>query len=234
MNSTRFPGKPLVSINGVPMIQRVWQQAINSNVGEVVVACSEIEVFKLIKNLGGRAILTDPNLPSGTDRIYSALMQSGESINHDCIINLQGDMPLIQPEKLVRVLEPIKQNYSIGTIATDLHETDKKNLNVTKIVVEWQNDKIGKAKQFFRATNKITSNIYHHVGVYSYTKESLYKFIKLPKSKNEISLKLEQYRAMDADIDIGVVFESNVPPSVDTKEDLLTVESIIRENNDKY
>ena len=92
---------------------------------------------------------------------------------------------------------------------------------------------IGQAKEFFRLRDKIDNNTFHHVGIYSYTKESLFNFAKLPKSKNEISLKLEQYRAIDAGISIGVTFEKNIPPSIDTKEDLINAESIIRANHEK-
>ena len=233
MASTRFPGKPLENIDGIPMIQRVWEKAINSKIGEVIVACSESEVFNLIDGLGGRAILTDPSLPSGTDRIYSAFLKTKNEIDFDCIINLQGDMPLIDPEQIKSVVEPIKNNYSIGTIATNLNSDEVSNPNVTKVVVDWSDKNIGKAKEFFRLRNKIDNNTFHHVGIYSFTKKSLFDFVNLPKSKNETSLNLEQYRAIDAGIDIGVTFENNIPPSIDTKEDLITVENIIRENYEK-
>ena len=97
MASTRLPGKPLMLIDGIPMIQRVWQQAIESNIGEVFVACSEIEVHDLIVSNGGKAIMTDPNLPSGTDRVHSAFLKIKNNKDIDVIINLQGDMPLINP-----------------------------------------------------------------------------------------------------------------------------------------
>ena len=111
MASTRFPGKPLVNIDGIPMVQRVWQQAINSKVGDVYVACSENEVFDLISKLGGNAILTDPDLPSGTDRIYSAYLKIENLPDIECIINLQGDMPLIKPHQIKKVIEPLKKQY---------------------------------------------------------------------------------------------------------------------------
>ena len=233
MASVRFPGKPLMQIQGKTMIQRVWEQAINSKIGEVVVACSELEVFNLITNLGGRAILTDPKISSGTDRIYSAILKMNNISKFDCIINLQGDMPLIRPEQIRKVIEPLKNNYLIGTLATDLKKEEISNPNITKVVVEWEKNLIGEAKEFFRKKNNLDNSIYHHVGIYSFTEESLYKFVKLPKSKNELSLKLEQCRAMDAGINIGVCFEKDIPPSVDTKEDLINVENIIREKYEK-
>ena len=107
MASTRLPGKPLMAIDGIPMIQRVWQQAIESNIGEVFVACSEIEVHDLIVSNGGKAIMTDPNLPSGTDRVHSAFLKIKNNKDIDVIINLQGDMPLINPEHILKVLSLI-------------------------------------------------------------------------------------------------------------------------------
>ncbi len=232
MASSRFPGKPMVKINGKPMIQRVWQQAINSNVGDVVVACSENEVFELITNLGGKAILTNPNLPSGTDRIYSALIQMPKHNEYDFVINLQGDMPLIKPNQIKKVTNPLRHNYSIGTLATNLKKNEINNQNVTKVSVKWDKNNIGQAKEFFRYKEKIEENTFHHVGIYSYTIKSIIDFVKLPTSKNEKLLNLEQYRAMDAGIEIGVTLENNIPPSIDTKEDLNLIETIIRENNE--
>ena len=232
MASSRFPGKPMVKINGKPMIQRVWEQAINCNIGDVVVACSENEVFDLITNLGGKAILTNPNLPSGTDRIYSALTKMPEHKEFDFVINLQGDMPIIKPQQIKKVINPLKHKYSIGTLATNLKRDEVSNKNVTKVSVKWDKNNIGQAKDFFRYKDKVDENTFHHVGIYSYTINSIKDFVKLPSSKNEKLLKLEQYRAMDAGIGIGVTLENNIPPSIDTKEDLNLIETIIRENNE--
>ena len=232
MASSRFPGKPMVKINGKPMIQRVWEQAINCNIGDVVVACSENEVFDLITNLGGKAILTNPNLPSGTDRIYSALTKMPEHKEFDFVINLQGDMPIIKPQQIKKVINPLKHKYSIGTLATNLKKDEVSNKNVTKVSVKWDKNNIGQAKEFFRYKNIIDENTFHHVGIYSYTINSIKDFVKLPTSKNEKLLNLEQYRAMDAGIGIGVTLENNIPPSIDTKEDLNLIETIIRENNE--
>ncbi len=233
MASTRFPGKPLVKIDGVPMVKRVWQQAINSEIGDVYVACSEKDVYDLIISSGGKAILTEPNLPSGTDRIYSAFMQINNRTEIECIINLQGDMPLINSTHIKKVIEPLKNNFSIGTLATTLKKSEIMNPNVTKVSVNWNKTNLGVAKEFFRIKNKIESNTFHHVGIYSYTAYSLEKFVSLPKSNNEITLNLEQYRAIDAGLSIGITYVPEIPPSVDTKEDLINVESIIRENNEK-
>ena len=233
MASTRLPGKPLMPIDGIPMIQRVWQQAIASKIGEVFVACSEIEVHDLIINNGGKAIMTDPNLPSGTDRVHSAFLKIKNNKDIDVIINLQGDMPLINPEHVFKVIYPIKRNFTIGTLATNLNDNELNNPNVTKVEVDFKKNKIAQALSFYREVTIENKNLYHHVGIYSYTPDSINTFINLPKSKNEIDLSLEQMRAMDSNIPIGVTYVPEVPMSVDTKEDLINIETNIREHNDK-
>ena len=233
MASSRLPGKPLMEINGIPMIQRVWQQAIESNIGEVFVACSEIEVHDLIVSNGGKAIMTDPNLPSGTDRVHAAFLKINNNQDIDIIINLQGDMPLIQPEQIKKVIHPLLNNFKIGTLATTLHDHEKNNPNVTKVLIDKIKNNVGIAKEFFRIKDSIQGNVFHHVGIYSYTRDALLNFVKLPKSKNEIMLNLEQYRAMDAQLDIGVTYVSNIPFSIDTKEDLINAEIIIKDINEK-
>ena len=120
MASKRFPDKPLALINGIPMIQRVWEKAIKSNLGDTYVACSETEVFDLITKLGGAAIMTDPKLPSGTDRVYAALQQITNYKSYQSIINLQGDMPLIDSDDIIKVNEPILKGFDIGTLVTNL------------------------------------------------------------------------------------------------------------------
>ena len=232
MASTRFPGKPLVKINGIPMIQRVWQQAITSKVGDVYVACSEVEVFELITSLGGKAIMTDPKLQSGTDRVYSAYQQIDKNSEINYLINLQGDMPIINPNDIKKVVEPLKNDYSLGTLVTQLKANERENPNITKVVVDWKEKNLGEAKNFFRDKNDLSNNVFHHVGIYSYSVDAIKKFVSLPKSKNEILLNLEQYRAMDAGLKIGVTYVPDIAPSVDTKEDLITVENIIKENNE--
>ena len=233
MASTRLPGKPLMKINGIPMIQRVWQQAIKSNIGEVFVACSEIEVHDLIVSNGGKAIMTDPNLSSGTDRVHSAFLKIKNNKDIDVIINLQGDMPLINPEHILKVIDPIKRNFAIGTLATNLNDNELNNPNVTKVEVDFKKNEIAQALSFYREVTIENKNLYHHVGIYSYTPDSINTFINLPKSKNEIDLSLEQMRAMDSNIPIGVTYVPEVPMSVDTKEDLINIQTNIRKHNDK-
>ncbi len=234
MASKRFPNKPLAKINGIPMIQRVWNQAIKAQLGDVYVACSEKEVFNVIKENGGNVIMTNPDLQSGTDRVYYALLQIDNYKKYRSVINLQGDMPLIDSDDIIKVNEPIKKGFKIGTLATNLSTIDEKNKNITKVKVNWINRPvIGEAEEFYKDSKSITKNIYQHVGIYSFTLETLKAFVEMTPSKNELNLKLEQYRALDAGIKIGITYVGNIPISVDTKEDLIHVENIIKSSDEK-
>ena len=224
MASSRFPNKPMAVIDGKPMIQRVWEQAVESNIGKVIVACSEKEVFNCIVSLGGEAKLTNPNLPSGTDRIFEAIKNRDDINQFDSIINLQGDMPFINSQDITKVNLPLTQGYDIGTLVTNLLDNQKNDINVTKVEVNWiKKNFIGQAVNFFRSTNIIKDNFYHHVGIYSFRYAILKKFVSLPPSKNELNLRLEQLRALGAKMTIGVSYVKDVPISIDTKEDLINV-----------
>tara|TARA_B100001123_G_C15215347_1_gene988995 strand:+ start:251 stop:943 length:693 start_codon:yes stop_codon:yes gene_type:complete len=228
MASKRFPNKPMALISGKPMIQRVWEKAVSSKIGEVVVACSEKEVQECILSLGGKAILTNPNLPSGTDRIFEAIKKINDGDQFNSIINLQGDMPLINPRDIIKVNKPLSQGFDIGTLVTDITHNQIKDKNITKARVDWIKEKdIGKAKDFFKLSDNNEDNVYHHVGIYSFRYDSLKKFVSLPQSSLEIKLKLEQMRALEAKMTIGVTYVKDVPISVDTKEELKYVEGII-------
>ena len=233
MASQRFPDKPMAKINGIPMIERVWRQGINSKVGDVFVACSEDEVFNLIISKGGKAIMTDPNLPSGTDRVFAAFNLLENKDDYQSIINLQGDMPLMEYKNIQSVNIPLHNGYDIGTIATDISSDEIKNKNITKVSVDWQKERIfGNSLDFYKSVKTNLTNIYQHVGIYSFKPSVLKKFISLPPSKNEIDRKLEQLRALDAGIKIGITYVENVPISVDTAEDLMLIENILKNRNE--
>ena len=233
MASQRFPNKPMAKINGIPMIERVWRQGINSKVGDVYVACSEDEVFNLVISKGGKAIMTDPNLPSGTDRVFAAFNLIDNKDDYESIINLQGDMPLIDYKNIQSANIPLKNGYDIGTIATDISINEIKDENITKVSVDWKEEGVdGNSIDFYKSIKIKSKNIYQHVGIYSFKPSALKKFISLPPSKNEIDRKLEQLRALDAGIKIGITYVENVPISVDTAEDLMQIENILKNRNE--
>ena len=163
MASQRFPNKPVAKINGIPMIERVWNQGINSKIGDVYVACSEDEVFDLITSKGGKAIMTDPNLPSGTDRVFAAFNSLKNKNDYESIINLQGDMPLISSINIKSVNIPLENGYDIGTIATNISSDEEKNQNITKVIVDWKHGSIvGNSLDFYKSSKNqlIFSDLY--------------------------------------------------------------------------
>ena len=233
MASQRFPNKPMAKINGIPMIERVWKQGINSKIGDVFVACCEDVVFDLITSKGGKAIMTDPKLPSGTDRVFAAFSLLENKDDYESIINLQGDMPLIDSINIQRVNIPLENGYEIGTIATDLSSDEEKNENITKVSIDWKKSGVvGESIDFFKSSKKKLTNIYQHVGIYSFKPTALKRFVSLPTSKNEIERKLEQLRALDAGLKIGITYVENVPISVDTLEDLMLIENILKNRDE--
>jgi 3-deoxy-manno-octulosonate cytidylyltransferase (CMP-KDO synthetase) len=233
MASLRFPNKPMALIDGIPMIKRVWEKANKAKIGSVIVACCEKEVFDLIESSGGKAIMTNPSLPSGTDRIFEAISKLSKVDEFDSIINLQGDMPLIDPTDIKKVIEPIVQGFDIGTLVTNINLNEEKEENITKAKIQWiKKNNLGEALDFYKISRKTLKNTYHHVGIYSFSLKSLKRFVEMKPSTNELYYKLEQWRALDAKMSIGASFVENIALSVDTEEDLKKVESIIKNRND--
>ena len=230
MASQRFPNKPMALIDGIPMIQRVWEKAKLANIGEVVVACCEKIVFDKINSIGGTAIMTNPDLPSGTDRVYEIINNHPNANQFECIINLQGDMPLVNPNDIQKVSIPLMQGFDIGTLVTHISKEEEKNINITKAKVNWiKRENIGEAIDFYKKPKKVLKNIYHHIGLYSFRINSLKKFIGLKPSENELFHKLEQWRALDSNMTIGTKYIDESYFGIDTEEDLLKAENIIKD-----
>ena len=141
-------------------------------------------------------------------------------------------MPIIDPQDIAKVNVPLLQGFDIGTLVTELKENQVADTNVTKAKISWiRKNTIGKALDFYKSSIKNNENIYHHVGIYSFRYETLKRFVSLPPSVNEIERKLEQWRALDAKMTIGVSYVKGVPISVDTKEDLIHVDNIINKKS---
>ena len=230
MASQRFPNKPMALIDGIPMIQRVWEKAKLANIGEVIVACCEKIVFDKINSIGGTAIMTNPDLPSGTDRVYEIINNYQNANQFECIINLQGDMPLVNPNDIQKVSIPLMQGFDIGTLVTNISKEEEKNINITKAKVNWiKKDNIGEAIDFYKKPKKILNNIYHHIGIYSFRIDSLKKFVDLKPSENQLFHKLEQWRALDSNMTIGTKYIDESYFGVDTEVDLIKAENIIKD-----
>jgi 3-deoxy-manno-octulosonate cytidylyltransferase (CMP-KDO synthetase) len=224
MASTRLPNKPLADIGGVPMIVRVWARAVAAGLGPVVVAAGEPEIVAAVQKAGGQAVLTDPGLPSGSDRIWAALLSADPKARHDVVINLQGDLPALDPDQIKTVAEALrKSGADIATLAAPItDEADESNPAVVKAVVAWDADeKLGRALYFTRAPAPSGEGVlYHHVGIYAYRREALESFVALPPSPLESREKLEQLRALEAGMSIAVARVDDAPLSVDTPADL--------------
>lgn len=234
MASTRLPNKPLADIEGLPMIVQVMKRAQEANVGRVVIACDGEEIKKVVEAHGGEAVLTDPNLPSGSDRIFSALQQIDPDKKHDIVINVQGDMPTLNPQAIRDALELMKNpEVEIGTLAARIHDDfEYTDSAVVKPVIQFEaGGKTGRAVDFNRNPAEIGSEAYHHVGLYAYRREALEKFVALPPSKNETGRKLEQMRAMDNGMRIDVAIVPSAPLGVDTPETLEKARKSMRDKN---
>jgi len=224
MASTRLPAKPLADIAGLPMIVRVWQQAQAAGLGPVVVAAGETQIVDVIKSHGGEAVLTDPDLPSGSDRIWAALQAIDPKGQHDVVVNLQGDLPALDPAQIKAVVHALaRSGADIATLAAPIdNDEDRTNPAVVKAVVAWDAaGQLGRALYFTRATAPTGNGpLFHHVGLYAYRREALESFVALPPSPLEQSEKLEQLRALEAGMSIAVARVEEAPLSVDTPADL--------------
>lgn len=219
MASTRLPGKPLEMIGDAPMIVQVMRRAQASLVGRVVVACDGQQIYDAVRAAGGTAILTPPDLPSGSDRIYAALNEIDPECIHDVVINVQGDMPTLEPSIVREVLLVLENlNVDIATLAARITDpAEKTDPAVVKIALSQS----GRALYFSRATIPHgNGELYHHIGIYAYRRAALAAFVALKPSPLELREKLEQLRALEADMRIDVAIVAAVPLGVDTPETL--------------
>jgi 3-deoxy-manno-octulosonate cytidylyltransferase (CMP-KDO synthetase) len=224
MASTRLPGKPLADIAGQPMIVRVWQQAMAANLGPVIVAAAEPEIADAIRKAGGVAVMTDPDLPSGSDRVFQALKAFDSDGKHDLVVNLQGDLPALNPAHIAAVAGVMAPTGAdIGTLVAEIDDpADYDNPAATKAVVTWDvTGERGRALYFTRARAPYGDGpLYFHIGIYAYRRNALERFVELAPSPLEKREKLEQLRALEAGMSIAVARVDSVPLSVDTPADL--------------
>ena len=225
LGSTRLPDKPLAMIAGAPMIVQVWRRAREAAVGPVVVACAEPAIAEAVQAAGGEAVLTDPALPSGTDRIFAALQAVDPERRFQRVVNLQGDLPTLDPIAVRQVLEPLEAlGTDMATLANATEdEHDLRDPNVVKAVVSFAADRpeLGRALYFTRATAPSGPGpVWHHIGIYAFTRDALERFAALQPSPLEQRERLEQLRALENGMSIGVRLVAAVPFGVDTPADL--------------
>ena len=230
----RLPDKPLADIAGAPMIVHVWRRAVAAGVGPVVVACAEPAIAEAVDRAGGRSVMTDPDLPSGSDRIRAAMAVVDPDGSHDAVINLQGDLPTIAPEAIRAALMPLADPaVDIATLAAPITDpAERDDPNVVKAVVELAAGAgRGRALYFTRATAPSGDGpLFHHIGLYAYRRAALERFVTLPPSALEQRERLEQLRALAAGMRIDVAVVDAVPPGVDTPADLARVRALLAED----
>ena len=227
MASTRLPNKPLADIHGEPMIVHVWRRAMESKIGPVLVACDGAAIADAVHKAGGKAVVTDPNHPSGSDRIWEALNALEGNAAYDAIINVQGDEPLLEPAVIRAAYNMLADgNVDIATLAAVITDEARKTApSVCKAVIdippEAPTGAHGRALYFTR--NPAPSGegpLYHHVGLYAYRRDALARFVAAKPSPLEKREKLEQLRALSLGMRIEVGIIDGVPMGVDTPEDL--------------
>ena len=229
LSATRLPGKPLLKINGLSIISHVFKRAQEANIGEVVVATEDQEIVDDVIKNGGKAIITSNNHKTGTDRIYEALKKL-DIKDVDLIMNLQGDEPAINIDDIINLNKKMTvYPTQMGTLAAYIKNyNDLENENIVKVITKknLKDEDFSSAENFLRNSSK-KNNIYHHIGVYCYSAETLEKFVKLKQSQNEINNRLEQLRALDNNIIINVALAKSSPIGVDTEEDYLALKKIM-------
>lgn len=231
MKSERLPDKPLAPIAGQPMIVHVMRRAEEAGLGRVAVACGEPEIADAVTAAGGEAVLTDPHHPSGSDRIWEALLKLDPAGEHDAIVNIQGDLPVLDPavpRAAFALLD--RAEVDIGAPAAEIVDDDDiTNPSVTKPVVAWEADGTrGRGLYFSRATVPYGPGpLFHFIGLYAFRRAALERFVALPPSPLEKREKLEQLRALEAGMRLDVARVDTVPLGVDTPADLEKARKIL-------
>ena len=229
MASTRLPGKPLVDIAGLPMIVHALRRAQAAGIGEAVVATDSEAIQAAVEKSGGRAVMTRSDHMSGSDRVYEALEALDPEHRVDLVVNVQGDLPTIEPADIRAALTPLSDSQvDIATLAAVItDDAERTNPNVVKVSGAMVAPGRFHATTFTRANASGPPPHYHHIGLYAYRRAALERFVKLPPSANEQREKLEQLRALDAGMRINAAIVKSVPLGVDTPEELAKARALL-------
>ena len=230
MASTRLPGKPLADICGTPMIVHVLRRALEADIGEVAVATDSAEIAAVVQDAGGTCIMTRSDHASGSDRIHEALLKTDRAGHHDVVVNVQGDLPQIEPHLLADVLKPFETgDVDISTLAAEITiDEEKTNPNVVKAVGTPVSPTRLRALYFTRATAPSGEGpLYHHIGLYAFRRAALERFVTMPPGVLEQREKLEQLRALEAGMRIDIELVDTVPFGVDSPGDLVRARQML-------
>ncbi|HEC14798.1 MAG TPA: 3-deoxy-manno-octulosonate cytidylyltransferase [Rhodospirillales bacterium] len=233
MASSRLPGKPLADIRGEPMIVHVWRRACEADLGPVFVACAEEEIADAVRDAGGRVVLTRPDHPSGSDRIFEAVQKLDPDSRYDAVVNIQGDLPTIGAKEVRAVFAPLEASAGVDIATLVCKIKDEREINDPNVVkaalAAEPGAKIGRALYFSR--NAIPSGpgpLYHHIGLYAFRREALTRFVGLPPGVLERRERLEQLRALENGMRIDCALIDTVPLGVDTSADLERACALLR------
>jgi 3-deoxy-manno-octulosonate cytidylyltransferase (CMP-KDO synthetase) len=224
MAATRLPGKPLADILGAPMIVRVLRQAQAANVGPVAVAAGDREIVRAVEAAGGQAVLTDPDLPSGSDRMVAALAELDPTGVHDVVINLQGDIPFVRPAAICAVADLLAREPACDIATVMVREadpTERTNPDIPKVIAAMQPDgRTARALYFTRAAPYGDAPVWLHHGIYGFRRAALTRFTAAAASPLEKLERLEQLRALELGMSIWAAVIDEAPISVDNPADL--------------
>jgi 3-deoxy-manno-octulosonate cytidylyltransferase (CMP-KDO synthetase) len=231
MASTRLPGKPLADIAGLPMIVQVAHRAEEADIGPVVVAAGDEAIADAARSAGLKAVMTSADHASGSDRVHEALTHVDGAGEYDVIVNLQGDLPAIDPAALGAVIDPLAQSgdVDIATLAAEIRDAaERDDPNAVKAVVSLEpGARTGRALWFSRlATPWGDGPMYHHIGIYAFRRKALERFVALPPAPIERRERLEQLRALEAGMRIDAALVDTVPLGVDTPADLAVMRAL--------
>lgn len=228
--ATRLPDKPLADIHGEPMIVHVWRRAIEADVGPVVVATDSDRIAEAVMQVGGTAVLTRADHPSGSDRIFEAVERFDPARSYDIVINVQGDLPTIEPAPLRAAAALLSDpGVDIATIVAEIvREEERTNPSVVKAIGTPLGPNRFRALYFTRATAPTGEGpLYHHIGLYAYRRAALARFVALPPAPLEQRERLEQLRALENGMRIDFAVVRTVPLGVDTPEDLVRARQML-------
>lgn len=227
MAASRLPGKPLADIGGKPMICHVWERAMEAEIAPVWVATDDERIAAAVRDAGGDTVLTRADHPSGSDRTFEAVSLIDPDGHHDIVLNLQGDLPELDPEIPAKLLRTAtRSGAELSTLVAPASDEEAAREQVVKAVISWDADdgadgSVGRALYFSRAmVPHGDAPRWHHIGVYGWRRDALARFVSLPPAKLELSERLEQLRALEAGMQIAVASIDEAPAGVDTEEDL--------------
>jgi 3-deoxy-manno-octulosonate cytidylyltransferase (CMP-KDO synthetase) len=236
LNATRLPRKPLLDIAGVPMIVHVWRRAMESGAGPVFVATDSPEIAGTVSAAGGTAIMTRASHESGSDRIFEALSNIDPQRQFNAVINLQGDLPTIEPRLIASCASALADGADIGTLAAEIKEpSEALDPNVVKAIGSPLPGGLLNALYFTRAAAPFGPGpLYHHIGIYAYRREALERFVRLPPSYLEKRERLEQLRALEAGMRIHISIADAIPLGVDTESDLEKARNMLARSGQQF